>query len=207
MPRDVTSPDPIPADATPRDALRREAVRRDPDRVTVPPDGRPLAEQPRWRRDFPIDWPEDEYVSRRDLVKFMVLTSLAFTTGQFWLLAKEAIGPPPRTWAPRPIAGVDDLPVGGSLVFEYPEEDHTPRLLIRTGEASFVAYDQQCTHLLCPVVARVEEGTLHCPCHNGFFDLATGQPTAGPPRRALARVTLEIRDGVVYATGLEDRAT
>ncbi len=180
---------------------------RDPDRVTVPPDGRPLAEQPRWRRDFPIDWPEDEYVSRRDLVKFIVLTSLAFTTGQFWLVAKESFGTKPRTWAALPVARVDEVPVGGSLVFQYPEEDHTPRLLVRTSEDAFVAYDQQCTHLLCPVVARVEDGTLHCPCHNGFFDLETGRPIAGPPRRPLARVTLEIRDGVVYATGMEDRAT
>ena len=182
-------------------------MQRDPEHVTVPPDGRALSEQPKWRKDFPIDWSEDESVSRRDLVKFIVLTSLAFTTGQFWLVGKEAFAPTPRALPAAPIAGIDDLPVGGSLVFEYPEEDHTPRLLVRTGEASFVAYDQQCTHLLCPVVARVEEGALHCPCHNGYFDLETGQPTAGPPRRPLARVTLEVRDGIVYATGLENRAT
>lgn len=180
---------------------------RDPDRVTIPPDRRPLAEQPKWRQDFPIDWPEDEYVSRRDLVKFIVLTSLAFVTGQFWLVGKEMLAPARRALPPLPIAGVDDLPVGGSLVFAYPEGDHTPRLLIRTGETSFVAYDQQCTHLLCPVVPHVEEGTLHCPCHNGFFDLETGQPTAGPPRRPLARVTLDVRGGTIYATGLEHQAS
>ena len=180
---------------------------RDPERTTMPPDGRPLAQQPKWRQDFPIDWPQDEYVSRRDLVKFIVLTSLAFVTGQFWLIGKELFSSKPRTWPALSIAGIDDLPIGGSRVFHYPEGDHTPRLLIRTGAASFVAYDQQCTHLMCPVVPRVQEGTLHCPCHNGFFDLETGQPTAGPPRRPLARVTLEVRDGTVYATGLEERAT
>lgn len=57
-----------------------------PEGLSVPPDGRPEEEQPRWRRDFPIDWPEDQYVSRRDFTKFMVLTSLAFTVGQFWIL-------------------------------------------------------------------------------------------------------------------------
>ena len=40
-----------------------------------------MAEQPKWRRDFPIDWAQDEYVSRRELVKFMVLTSAALTVG------------------------------------------------------------------------------------------------------------------------------
>lgn len=179
-------------------------MRREPEHATTPPDGRPLSEQPKWRRDFPIDWPQDEYVSRRDLVKFIVLTSLAFATGQLWLVGKELFATEPR-FESLPIAGLDDVPVGGSRVFYYPEDDHTPRLLIRTGESSFVAYDQQCTHLLCPVVPRVERGELHCPCHNGFFDLETGRPTAGPPRRPLSRVHLEVRDGQVYAVGVEDR--
>lgn len=30
-------------------------MRHDPEIGTVPPDGRPLAEQPRWRKDFPTD--------------------------------------------------------------------------------------------------------------------------------------------------------
>ena len=68
---------------------------RDLDHGTVPPDGRPLAEQPKWRRDFPIDWAEDEYVSRRELVKFIVLTSAAFTVGQFWIVIKSAFGQRP----------------------------------------------------------------------------------------------------------------
>lgn len=179
---------------------------RDPQHQTMPPDGQLPSEQPKWRQDFPIDWPQDEYVSRRELVRFMVLTSLAFVTGQFWLLGKEFLAGEPRVFPMLPIAGVDDLPIGGSLVFRYPEKDATSRLLIRTGENTFVAYDQQCTHLLCPVIPRVEESQLHCPCHNGIFDLATGRPMAGPPRRPLVRVTLEVREGTVYATGVEVRA-
>lgn len=179
---------------------------RDIERSTVAPDGRSLADQPRWRQDFPIDWPQDEYVSRRDLVKFMVLTSLAFATGQFWILGKGLFRREETAYPVMPVARLDEVPVGGHKVFSYPEEN-APRLLVRTGERSFVAYDQQCTHLLCPVIPQVDEGMLHCPCHNGYFDLETGRPVAGPPRRPLARVTLEIRDGVVYATGMEDSAT
>ena len=70
-----------------------------------------------------------------------------------------------------------------------------------------VAYDQQCTHLQCPVVPAVAEGKLHCPCHNGWFDLRTGLPLAGPPRRRLPRVLLEVREGTVYAIGVEDSPT
>ena len=179
---------------------------RDLDRGTVPPDGRPAADQPKWRRDFPIDWAQDEYVSRRELVKFMVLTSAALVAGQFWIVFNSAFSRRPAPWAGEPIARVDELPIGGAKTFTYPEGS-TPRLLIRTGAAAFVAYDQQCTHLLCPVVPAFDVGRLHCPCHNGWFDLETGRPLEGPPQRALPRVLVEVRDGTVYATGVEESAT
>jgi len=170
------------------------------------PVGAPDGHAPeRWRRDFPIDWSEDEFVSRRDLLKFICLTSLAFVVGQVWIAwsaVRRRGRPAPEAMA---IVGVDELPVGGARTFYYPDES-APRLLVRTGPTEFVAWDQRCSHLLCPVVPAVEEGKLHCPCHDGWFDLDNGTPLAGPPRRALARVTLEIREGVVYATGVEEPA-
>ena len=181
-------------------------VPRDLDHAIVPPDGRPLADQPKWRRDFPIDWAQDEYVSRRELVKFIVLTSAALAVGQFWIVLKSTFSRQPARLAGAPIARVDELPVGGAKTFTYPEGS-TPRLLVRTGPTAFVAYDQQCTHLLCPVVPAVELGRLHCPCHNGWFDLHTGRPLAGPPQRPLPKVLLEVRDGIVYATGVEEPPT
>lgn len=171
---------------------------------TVPPDGRPLAEQPKWRQDFPIDVAEDDYVARRELVKFLVLTSAAFSVGQLWILLRSMFVRPEAAAPDMAVADQDELPVGGGKTFWYPEGS-TPRLLVRTGRDTFVAYDQQCTHLLCPVVPAVAEGRLHCPCHNGWFDLATGQPVAGPPKRPLARILLELREGVVYAVGVEER--
>ncbi len=175
-------------------------------RHSVPPDrGAPTA-QPRWRHDFPIDWEDDDYVSRRELVKFVVLTSGAFAVGQLWILARalfRRVRPAPE---PQPIAAVEELPVGGAKTFAYPEAE-TTRLLVRTGPKSFVAYDQRCTHLQCPVVPAVERGKLHCPCHNGWFDLHTGEPAGGPPQRRLPRVDLEIRGEQVFAVGVEEGST
>lgn len=176
----------------------------DDTRDSTAPDGRPADQQPKWRRDFPIDVAQDEYVSRRDLVKFLALTSAAFVVGQFYIGVRSLVRrsePLPRL----PVARVQALRVGEALTFEYPEGS-TPRLLVRTGEEDFVAYDQQCTHLMCPVVPEVASGRLHCPCHNGWFDLATGVPLEGPPRRPLSRVHLDVEDGIVYATGIEVRA-
>jgi nitrite reductase/ring-hydroxylating ferredoxin subunit len=179
---------------------------RDLDHGTVPPDGRPPGDQPKWRQDFPIDWAQDEYVSRRELVKFVVLTSAALAVGQLWIVLKSSFGGRASPSRGAPIARVDELPVGGAKTFTYPEGS-TPRLLVRTGAAAFVAYDQHCTHLLCPVVPAVDLGRLHCPCHHGWFDLATGRALEGPPRRALPRVLLEVRGGTVYATGVEESLT
>jgi Rieske Fe-S protein len=175
------------------------------DRTVTPPDGRAMADQPRWRQDFPIDAAQDDYISRRELAKFVVLTSAAFVVGQWWIVLKSVWRAAPRQPALR-VAAIDELPVGGARTFTYPDGS-TPRLLVRVGDRDFVAYDQQCTHLLCPVVPDVPSGRLHCPCHNGWFDLRTGQVLAGPPQRALPRVHLEVRADGVYATGIDEAAT
>ncbi|MBX6311733.1 MAG: Rieske (2Fe-2S) protein [Isosphaeraceae bacterium] len=135
-----------------------------------------------------------------------MLTSLAFVVGQFWIgvqsLFRRGRGRPPI----RRVAQLDQIPVGGAFPFRYPSR-HDPCLLLRPDERTLVAYGQKCTHLSCAVVPRIERGELHCPCHVGSFDLATGRPLAGPPRRPLPRIALEVRHGVIYATGVEERTT
>ena len=92
----------------------------DAEQVTLAPDGRPMELQPAWRNDFPIDWPQDHYVERRDFMKFMVLTSLAFTVGQFWIAAKSWL----RARANPPggvhLASIGDVPIGSTQMFAYP---------------------------------------------------------------------------------------
>jgi nitrite reductase/ring-hydroxylating ferredoxin subunit len=177
----------------------------DAEQVTLAPDGRAMEDQPAWRTDFPIDWPQDHYVERRDFMKFMVLTSLAFAVGQCWIVAQN-------WWRRRTgaapivrIASVSDVPVGTTFIFSYPTE-HDPCVLVRTNERTFVAFSQKCTHLSCAVIPRVEDGVIRCPCHDGLFELASGRPLAGPPRRPLSLVRLEFRGNEIFATGVEDRS-
>jgi Rieske Fe-S protein len=177
---------------------------RDAEALTIPPDGRPEADQPRWRQDFPIDVPQDEYIARRDFTKFMLLTSLAFAVGQWWILARRFFRRSSGQLPVKEIARADEIRIGQAVVFDYPEA-HQPAVLVRIDENQFVAYDQQCTHLSCPVIPRINEKLLYCPCHEGSFDLASGRPLAGPPRRPLARIYLEIRDGRIYAIDSEER--
>jgi Rieske Fe-S protein len=174
------------------------------EQITIAPNWRPADEQPAWRTDFPIDWPQDHYVERRDFVKFMFLASAAFTAGQLWIAAQSWWRRGRAAPAARRIASVAQVPVGGALTFAYPGE-HDDCFLVRTAASSFVAYGQKCTHLSCAVVPQVEKGLIHCPCHNGNFDLATGRPVSGPPRRPLPLVHVDVRNGEIYATGIEER--
>src|SRR5262245_33145030 len=167
------------------------------------PDGRPLAEQPRWRQDFPTDTPADDSLARREFTKFLVLTSGAFVAGQCWIGAMSLLregGP----MSEKRVAAEADVPPGGVVEFRYPTEDD-PCLLIRLPGGRLVAYGQRCSHLSCAVIPEPEQGHLRCPCHNGFFEISEGRPIAGPPRRPLPRITLEVREGVVWATGVELR--
>lgn len=186
---------------TPANLYRRVE---DAEQITIAPDWRPASAQPAWRQDFPIDWPQDHYVERRDFMKFMVLTSLALTVGQFWIGAQNWVRRRRGALEIRRIGALNQLAPGGVMTFTYPgPEDDC--VLVRTRDGALVAYSQKCTHLSCAVRPRVEEGTVHCPCHEGYFDLGTGRPIAGPPRRPLARVLLQVRGNEIYAAGVEER--
>lgn len=178
----------------------------DPEQRTTAPDGQPEPSQPDWRRDFPIDTVEDNEVSRRDFTTFMVLTSLAFVVGQFWIVVQNRFRGQKEQPAALAVARVDEIPAGGAKLFHYPGEQD-PCMLLRPDAETFLAYDQKCTHLSCAVVPEWEQGRLklHCPCHHGYFDVDTGRAIAGPPRRPLTRITLKIEGGVIYATGIELR--
>jgi Rieske Fe-S protein len=169
------------------------------------PDAQPEHRQPKWRRDFPIDIEADEFGARRDFTRFMVLTSLSFVVGQFWIALRTLFrrrDAPPR----QRLAAVDEIPVGQARAFSYPTE-RDPCLLIRASESEFYAYSSECTHLMCPVLPELNRNRLRCPCHEGYFEVATGRPVAGPPRRPLPMIALEIERGGVYAVGVEVRPT
>jgi Rieske Fe-S protein len=167
------------------------------------PDGRPLSEQPRWRQDFPTDIPEDDALARREFTKFLALTSGAFVAGQCWIGLMSLLRDDKPLPAKRIATERDVLPEG-VVEFRYPTDDN-PCLLIRLRDGRLVAFGQQCSHLSCAVIPEPKQGHLHCPCHNGFFEINEGRPIAGPPRRPLPRIKLEVRHGVIYATGVELR--
>lgn len=169
----------------------------------VPPNPYRHDKEPAWREQFPVDVPDDEYRSRRDFTKLLGLTSFAFVVGQGYIVCKsisdQARGPLPEA----DIAGTDELAIGAAKIFHYPDHGDAC-VLVRVSETEYLAYGQKCSHLSCPVIPEPHDGKFHCPCHEGSFDLYTGEPLAGPPRRALPAVKLAIREGRIIAVGMAE---
>lgn len=156
---------------------------------------------PRWREDFPIRWDADNYLTRRELAKFLTLGSALLVGASAAIAgvgALRARGEFPEIW----IAAADAIGPGQSILFRYPT-DEDPCIAVRTADGALKAYSQVCTHLSCAVRHEPGSSELFCPCHRGFFSVADGRPLAGPPTRALPRITLAERDGGIYAVGVE----
>ena len=156
-------------------------------------------DRPRWQLEFPYRWDHDDAVTRRQLLRFTVYTSGALFAGTAVIAGLSYLRGPAEGRRVA-IAREDELREGEARYFEYGGEG---AVLVRTPGGELVAYDQRCTHLSCAVVYEPDAQRLFCPCHDGAFDVRSGVPTAGPPRRPLARIRLERAGGVVYAVGTE----
>lgn len=63
---------------------------------------------------------------------------------------------------------------------------------------TFTVYSGRCTHLGCGFGFDKAKQQFRCPCHEGAFDLKTGDVLAGPPPRALDRLETKIENGDLY---------
>ncbi len=155
---------------------------------------------PKWRKDFPVQQAESSYVTRREFTKFLVLTSGATVVGNGYFLL-DRIRKPDRSSPSHQIAIAEEIAENGVKQFFYPT-NNDPALLIRLKN-SYVAYQQRCTHLSCPVHFSALSGRIECPCHNGAFEVETGRVLEGPPPRPLPRIKLRIENGKIFAEEVE----
>src|SRR5262249_464728 len=138
--------------------------------------------------------------ARREFTKVLGLTSLTFVmTNLAAAIRKLWRNVALRRAASVPIANLDEVAVGGYKLFRYPTEND-PCILLRPGPSRFVAFNQSCPHLACPVHFNADTTQLECPCHRGFFSAQDGRPLAGPSTRPLARISVSIRNGQVCAS-------
>lgn len=154
-----------------------------------------------FQAEFPYERDEEAQVTRREFCNFLGLTSAALFVGAAGFAGKAALDA--NRSVPLPVARIDGaeaLAPNSSLNFSYPTERDSA-ILIRTADGAYHAYGQKCTHLSCPVYYSRQHQRLECPCHEGAFDVATGDVLYGPPPRALDAIAVEMRDGQLWATG------
>ncbi|MBL8088258.1 MAG: Rieske (2Fe-2S) protein [Chthonomonas sp.] len=152
--------------------------------------------------DFPIEWEDDHFVTRREFFKFLTLASSGIAVGTAALAAYAQIPREEIRFDPAKICSLDDLQPGSSLAFSYPRPSDLC-ILVRLKSGEFVAYKRRCTHLSCPVEYEVKNGRelLYCPCHNGAFSLEDGRVLQGPPPHPLPQIKVETRGSEVWAVG------
>lgn len=159
--------------------------------------------EPLWREEFSVFTADERYVTRRQLTKFLTLTSLGMFIGNLWIVTKswlrKEISYPVRT-----VAGINEVQIGGVKLFQYPgPQDQC--IMVRTGPDTYVAYSQKCTHLSCAVYYSQKDNRLECPCHEGYFSIRDGSVLQGPPTRPLPRVVLERRGAELIAAGVSEQ--
>jgi Rieske Fe-S protein len=142
---------------------------------------------------------EDRLVTRRDYLRLLVTVSGGLVAGTAAVASGIFRDHGAGDGRPRKVAG--SVAPGESFTFNYPGEDD-PAIGVRLGDGALVAYSSVCTHLACAVLWIKESGELECPCHDGLFDVHTGEVLAGPPPRPLPRIELEERTDGIYAVGV-----
>ena len=74
------------------------------------------------------------------------------------------------------------------------------KTVIEAAKGVFLrSYSLSCTHSGCPVDLPNKENVLVCPCHASSFNAVDGGVKAGPARRPLKGLKLELRGADVFA--------
>ena len=155
-----------------------------------------------YQAEFPYDRDEEGQVTRREFCNFLFLTSGALFLAAAGFAGKSVYDSRfEPVYSPLKVEGAMELQPGSSLNFRYPTEADSA-ILVRTSDGNYYAYGQKCTHLSCPVYYDKGSAHLECPCHEGGFDVRTGNVLYGPPPRPLDQIELEVREGgEVWAIG------
>jgi nitrite reductase/ring-hydroxylating ferredoxin subunit len=162
---------------------------------------RRASSEPLWKEEFSVHAADERYVTRRQLTKFLVLTSFGMFVGNIWILVRSLFYKT-SSYPQQAVARLGEIPVGGVKLFTYPtKEDHC--IMVRTGENQYVSYSQKCTHLSCAVYYSQASNRFECPCHQGFFSIRDGAVLQGPPSRPLPRIVLETQGEQVIAVDVK----
>jgi len=159
----------------------------------------------------PASTEQPEAVSRRRMLRWLTLLSATASGALVGFPALRALLWPafkraaPESWTRLGDAASFELGVPAKIDFSDTVKDGwlVSRVMrsvwLYTADGKhFIAYNARCTHLGCGYSYDGESKVFRCPCHEGKFDVQTGNRLAGPPPRPLDRLKLKVEDGGVY---------
>src|SRR5215472_16578853 len=80
---------------------------------------RQSSSEPLWKEEFSVRTAEERYVTRRQLTKFLVLTSFGMFVGNLWILVRSMFSRG-ESYPQQTVARLGEIPVGGVKLFTYP---------------------------------------------------------------------------------------
>jgi cytochrome b6-f complex iron-sulfur subunit len=86
------------------------------------------------------------------------------------------------------------LPPASVLMFKF---GTSPAMLIHHEDGTWVAFSAVCTHLGCTVQYEPQANRIHCACHGGVYNAATGGNVSGPPPKPLTRFKVAVGEAGV----------
>lgn len=130
---------------------------------------------------YPIHTRSETFVARRGLLKWSFAGTAGLLLASLFPFRRSASAVAPQ---PFRACSLEELEPGTSLVLRDPVEGN-PCIVIRDPKGEVRAYDQRCSHLMCPVLYNAEKNRIDCPCHRGAFKVGDGTPIHGPTRKPL----------------------
>ena len=147
-------------------------------------------ERPRWREDFPVRWDEDNYMTRRELAKFLTLGSGLLASVNVLIAVIGLTGRAPASaWcgeSPPPTNGARRL-----AAVPLPDRRGPVHSGAGRGGSSTRSRRSAPTCRARSSTGRATRAGLPVP--QGIVLRAQGLPLAGPPTRRLPRIVLERR--------------
>ena len=131
-------------------------------------------------------------VTRRKFIQFLLGFSVFSTIAGIlvpiiaYLFPKEAAA---GLGEPVEVGKVEDFPLNASKVVSVSDK---PVIVVNTKAGGLKAFSAICTHLGCIVSWNASRSSIHCPCHDGFFNPVTGAVVSGPPPKPLPKLPLRV---------------
>jgi cytochrome b6-f complex iron-sulfur subunit len=136
-------------------------------------------------------------ITRRRFIQFLLGFSIVSTIAGIlvpiiaYLLPK---GSAAGLGGPVEVGKVEDFPMNASKVVSVSDK---PVIVVNTKAGGLKAFSAICTHLGCIVSWNASRSSIHCPCHDGFFNPVTGAVVSGPPPKPLVAYEVVVKDNKV----------